>query len=489
MSTLAVDKAGPRRKVKYGSMSRDRAWALRWSYFFLIVFAIFSLVPPLYMLITSLKSSAEISAATNPWWVFHPTLSNYAGLLTSNQFLTFFWNSAWVSIIVVTITMLISVPAAFALSRMRFWGSATLATGVFLTYLIPDTLLFLPLFKMFAAFGDWTGIQLINKWYVLLIVYPTLTVPFCTWIMIGYFASIPKELDEAAIIDGASWFQTLTRIFIPVALPGIIAATIFAFTVSWAQFLYPLVFTTSADQLVLPVGIITTLIKGDVVNDVPPKDRDIAMVFQNYALYPHMTVAENMSFGLRLKRYPKAEIKTRIDEAARMLDIVELVDRKPKQLSGGQRQRVAMGRAIVRNPKVFLFDEPLSNLDAKLRVQMRIEIKKVHQKVRTTTVYVTHDQVEAMTLADRVVVMNHGRIEQIGTPNELYHKPATRFVASFIGSPAMNFIPCRLEDVGGKMHIRLTDRIAFPLPPERAARYQSVPLSEKLLLGLRPEHT
>jgi multiple sugar transport system ATP-binding protein len=147
-----------------------------------------------------------------------------------------------------------------------------------------------------------------------------------------------------------------------------------------------------------------------------------------------------------------------------------------------------MGRAIVRNPKVFLFDEPLSNLDAKLRVQMRIEIKKVHKKVRTTTVYVTHDQVEAMTLADRVVVMNHGRIEQIGTPNELYHKPATRFVAGFIGSPAMNFIPCRLEDVAGKLHIRLTDRIAFPLPPARAARYQSVARNEKLLLGLRPEH-
>ena len=210
------------------------------------------------------------------------------------------------------------------------------------------------------------------------------------------------------------------------------------------------------------------MIGGDIVNDVPPKDRDIAMVFQNYALYPHMTVAENMSFGLRLKRYPKAEIKTRIDEAARMLDIVELVDRKPKQLSGGQRQRVAMGRAIVRNPKVFLFDEPLSNLDAKLRVQMRIEIKKVHQKVRTTTVYVTHDQVEAMTLADRVVVMNHGRIEQIGTPNELYHKPATKFVASFIGSPAMNFIPCRLEDVGGKLHIRL-DR-SHRLPAAAGAR-------------------
>ncbi|MGY3035978.1 multiple sugar transport system ATP-binding protein [Bradyrhizobium sp. USDA 4354] len=230
------------------------------------------------------------------------------------------------------------------------------------------------------------------------------------------------------------------------------------------------------------------MIGGDVVNDVPPKDRDIAMVFQNYALYPHMTVAENMSFGLRLKHYPKAEIKARVTEAARLLDITDLIDRKPKQLSGGQRQRVAMGRAIVRNPKVFLFDEPLSNLDAKLRVQMRIEIKKVHQKVRTTTVYVTHDQVEAMTLADRVVVMNRGRIEQIGTPNELYHKPATRFVAGFIGSPAMNFIPCRLEDVGGTLQIRLTDRIAFPLPPARAARYNALPRTEKLLLGLRPEH-
>src|SRR5258708_14205080 len=160
MSTLAIDKAAQTRAIKYGSMSRDRTWALRWSYFFLTLFAIFSLVPPLYMVITSLKTSAEISAATNPWWVFHPTLSNYVELLTSNQFLRFFLNSALVSIFVVTITMLISVPAAFALARMRFWGSATLATGVFLTYLIPDSLLFIPLFQVFAMFGEWTGIQL-----------------------------------------------------------------------------------------------------------------------------------------------------------------------------------------------------------------------------------------------------------------------------------------------------------------------------------------
>src|SRR5579862_4398992 len=228
-------------------------------------------------------------------------------------------------------------------------------------------------------------------------------------------------------------------------------------------------------------------IGGDVVNDVPPKDRDIAMVFQNYALYPHMNVYENMSFGLKLKRTPKDEIERRVRQAAQILDITELLDRKPKQLSGGQRQRVAMGRAIVRDPKVFLFDEPLSNLDAKLRVQMRTEIKKVHQKVRTTTVYVTHDQVEAMTLADRVVVMNAGLIEQVGTPNDLYHSPATKFVAGFIGSPAMNFIPCGLEEAGGGLRLNLGGGIAFPVSEERSARYRPYLGSKRLLFGLRPE--
>ena len=191
-------------------------------------------------------------------------------------------------------------------------------------------------------------------------------------------------------------------------------------------------------------------IGGDVVNDVPPKDRDIAMVFQNYALYPHMTVAENMSFGLRLKHYPKAEIKSRVAEAARMLDIADLVDRKPKQLSGGQRQRVAMGRAIVRNPKVFLFDEPLSNLDAKLRIAMRVEIRKLQRRLNTTAIYVTHDQLEAMTLADILVVMNGGKVEQIGNPLEIYQRPATTFVASFIGAPPMNLMP--IEGVRAQLH-------------------------------------
>ncbi len=230
------------------------------------------------------------------------------------------------------------------------------------------------------------------------------------------------------------------------------------------------------------------LIAGEVVNDVPPRDRDIAMVFQNYALYPHMSVFDNMAFGLKLRKLPKDEIKRRVDEAARILDIGTLLDRKPRALSGGQRQRVAMGRAIVRNPKVFLFDEPLSNLDAKLRVQMRTEIKKVHKTVKTTTVYVTHDQVEAMTLADRVVVMNAGVIEQVGTPQELYHNPATRFVAGFIGSPAMNFMPCQIvEGSGGGIAVHVNDQIILQVPPSRVERYR--PFKGKpMVFGMRPEH-
>jgi len=223
-----------------------------------------------------------------------------------------------------------------------------------------------------------------------------------------------------------------------------------------------------------------------LINDVPPRDRDIAMVFQNYALYPHMTVYENMSFGLRLRKLPKDEIQRRVKEAADILDIGELLARRPKQLSGGQRQRVAMGRAIVRNPEAFLFDEPLSNLDAKLRVQMRTEIKLIHQRVRTTVIYVTHDQVEAMTLADRIVLLREGEIEQEGPPLELYERPQTRFVAGFIGSPAMNFTPAQIEATDGAVAVRTGDD-AFALPPERAARYAGDG-GRTVLLGIRPEH-
>ena len=228
-------------------------------------------------------------------------------------------------------------------------------------------------------------------------------------------------------------------------------------------------------------------IEDNKVNDIPPKDRDIAMVFQSYALYPHMTVFENMSFGLRLRKFSKENIKARVQEAAKVLGISELLDRRPKQLSGGQRQRVAMGRAIVRNPKVFLFDEPLSNLDAKMRGQMRIEIKRVHQHLNTTTIYVTHDQVEAMTLADRVVAMKNGKIEQIGSPDEIYNKPATGFVAGFIGSPSMNFISCKIEKSSEGYVAKITDDIFFAIKQDKS-KMLSKYVNKTLLLGIRPEH-
>ncbi|HBN31304.1 MAG TPA: sugar ABC transporter ATP-binding protein [Rhodobacteraceae bacterium] len=230
------------------------------------------------------------------------------------------------------------------------------------------------------------------------------------------------------------------------------------------------------------------VIIGDrVVNTDQPKDRDIAMVFQNYALYPHMTVYQNMSFGLRLKRVPKAQIHERVQQAAEILNITELLQRHPKQLSGGQRQRVAMGRSIVRNPQVFLFDEPLSNLDAKLRVQMRSQIKKLHQRMKTTVIYVTHDQVEAMTLADRIVVMNDGRIEQVDTPQTMYDHPTTKFVAGFIGSPAMNMMACTLERRSGALVARLGNALDLEVPAGRTEKYTEF-VGKPMIFGIRPEH-
>jgi multiple sugar transport system ATP-binding protein len=216
-----------------------------------------------------------------------------------------------------------------------------------------------------------------------------------------------------------------------------------------------------------------------VVNHVPPKERDIAMVFQNYALYPHMTVLENMAFSLKLKGAPKPEITAKVNRAAEILGLTPLLERYPRQLSGGQRQRVAMGRAIVRDPQVFLFDEPLSNLDAKLRVQMRSEIKALHQRLSTTTVYVTHDQVEAMTMADRIVVMQDGRVEQVGAPLELYDRPANLFVATFIGSPAMNLIEGRITGEG----FVTTSGLTLPLASAPAGSQ-----GQPALYGIRPEH-
>jgi sn-glycerol 3-phosphate transport system ATP-binding protein len=223
-------------------------------------------------------------------------------------------------------------------------------------------------------------------------------------------------------------------------------------------------------------------IGGRVVNALEPKDRDIAMVFQNYALYPHMSVFDNMAYGLKIRGLPKAEIEAAVRRAAEILELVPFLDRKPRQLSGGQRQRVAMGRAIVRQPSVFLFDEPLSNLDAKLRTQMRVEIKKLQAQLGITSLYVTHDQVEAMTLADRIMVMNAGVAEQLGSPLEVYERPASVFVAGFIGSPAMNFVQATVADDGASA--RIADGISLPLAAPAGAAQAGRPI----LLGVRPEH-
>ena len=225
-----------------------------------------------------------------------------------------------------------------------------------------------------------------------------------------------------------------------------------------------------------------------LVNDVAPKDRDIAMVFQNYALYPHMTVFDNMAFGLKLRKIPKAEIRRRVEEAAKILDISHLLDRKPRALSGGQRQRVALGRAIVREPKVFLMDEPLSNLDAKLRVQMRSEIGKLHKKLQTTFIYVTHDQTEAMTMGTRIVVMKDGIVQQVDTPIELYERPRNMFVAGFIGSPQMNFFDVKLLKDGDDVYVQLgNDKLKLPQGKASKSNLDAY-IGKEVVLGIRPEH-
>jgi multiple sugar transport system ATP-binding protein len=227
-------------------------------------------------------------------------------------------------------------------------------------------------------------------------------------------------------------------------------------------------------------------IDGQVVNNLPPMDRDIAMVFQNYALYPHMSVYDNMAFGLKMRKFNRREIAKRVQEAADILDIGDYLKRKPRQLSGGQRQRVALGRAIVRHPRVFLFDEPLSNLDAKLRVQMRVELKKLHQRLGTTAVYVTHDQVEAMTLGDRVIVMRDGLVQQVGEPLDLYNSPANRFVAGFIGSPAMNFASVTMMDGNGRLTAKNAG-LELEVPAAHAERLRSH-IGREVTMGIRPEN-
>src|SRR2546427_687342 len=480
----------------------ERTWK-RWVYFYipLTVFVVGTLFPFYWMLITAIRPDAELyrswRAATNtPFWTLQPTLEHFRDLMAKTTFPQWLWNTFFIAVVSTAISLFCGLLAGYALARLRFPMAGTLGTSIFVTYLVPPTLLFIPLANIIRTF------QLGDTPWALILTYPTFLIPFCTWLLMGYFKTIPKELEECARIDGATRFGAMLRIIFPIAVPGILSAGIFAFTLSWNEFIYALVFLSSPEKKTVPVGVVSELIRGDiyfwgqlmagemtigtrVVNNLPPKDRDIAMLFQNYALYPHMTVYDNMAFGLKMRKFPKVEIQKRVQDAAEILGIQELLKRKPRQLSGGQRQRVAVGRAIVRHPQVFLFDEPLSNLDAKLRVQMRVELKRLHERLETTAIYVTHDQVEAMTLGDRVVVMKDGWIQQVGEPLELYGKPANKFVAGFIGSPAMNFVDVKVVDANGALWAE-TQGLRVKVPPTHTSRL--VPYKgQQVTLGVRPE--
>src|ERR1700759_5426740 len=565
----------------------------RWVFFYVPVtaFVVFLLFPFYWMVITTLRPDRELYrpwSAPNyaPFWTSNPTLEHITDLLSETLFSTWMLNTMFISLAATAISLFCGLLAGYALSRLKFPFAGALGTGIFITYLVPQTLLFIPLADIIRNF------RLGDAPWALILTYPTFLIPFCTWLMMGYFKSIPKELEECARIDGAPRWKAMVYIIFPAAIPGILSAGIFAFTLSRDEFIYALGFLSSPEEKTVPVGVTSELIRGDVffwgqlmagallgsipvaivysffveyyvsgitgsvkggsdmarvamrslnkmydevhavkdvnldirdkefvvlvgpsgcgktttlrmvaglesitsgriliddkvINELAPMDRDIAMVFQNYALYPHMSVYDNMAFGLKMRKFDRADIARRVREAADILGIRDLLQRKPRQLSGGQRQRVALGRAIVRHPQVFLFDEPLSNLDAKLRVQMRVELKKLHDRLGTTAIYVTHDQVEAMTLGDRVVVMKDGFVQQVGEPLELYNEPANRFVAGFIGSPAMNFLTVRVNRDNGAIWAANAG-MQIKAPPEYANRLGRY-VGQEVTLGIRPE--
>src|SRR5437764_958847 len=472
-------------------MVLEHKWK-KWVFFYipLTVFIVGTLFPFYWMLVTAIRPDAELyrswRAATNtPFWTLAPTLEHFRDLMEKTTFPIWLWNTFFIAVVSTLISLFCGLLAGYALARLKFPMAGTLGTSIFVTYLVPPTLLFIPLADIIRNF------QLGNTPWALILTYPTFLIPFCTWLLMGYFKTIPKELEECARIDGATRFGAMVRIIFPIAVPGILSAGIFAFTLSWNEFIF-LVGPSGCGKsttlrMVAGLEEITAgeIAIGDrVVNDLPPKDRDIAMVFQNYALYPHMTVYDNMAFGLKMRKFPKPEIQKRVQDAAEILGIQELLKRKPRQLSGGERQRVAVGRAIVRHPQVFLFDEPLSNLDAKLRVQMRVELKRLHDRLETTAIYVTHDQVEAMTLGDRVVVMKDGWIQQVGEPLELYGKPANKFVAGFIGSPAMNFAEGAIAETNAPL-LADTPGLRVKVPPASAGRLGPYK-GQRVTLGIRP---
>ncbi len=423
----------------------------------------------------------------------------------------------------------VSMLSAFAIVWFRFPLRNLFFWMIFITLMLPVEVRIFPTVEVIA------NLQMLDSYAGLTL--PLMASATATFLFRQFFMTLPDELVEAARIDGASPMRFFCDIVFPLSKTNLAALFVITFIYGWNQYLWPLLIITDVDLGTTVAGIkgmiatgegttewnsviikpltldvadgefivmvgpsgcgkstllrmvagLERVTEGDIwindqrVTEMEPKDRGIAMVFQNYALYPHMSVEENMAWGLKIRGMGKQQIAERVKEAARILELDGLLKRRPRELSGGQRQRVAMGRAIVRDPAVFLFDEPLSNLDAKLRVQMRLELQQLHRRLKTTSLYVTHDQVEAMTLAQRVMVMNGGVAEQIGTPVEVYEKPASLFVASFIGSPAMNLLTGRVNNEG--THFELDGGIELPLN----GGYRQY-AGRKMTLGIRPEH-
>jgi multiple sugar transport system ATP-binding protein len=540
-----------------------------------------AIVFPLYWaLVASLTPESRLFKAPS-LWPGSMRLDHYRALFLERGFLLPIRNSLIVAGATTGLCLLLGAPCAYALTRLTFrWKSQILGLILGATMFPPISILS-PLYLLLRRLG------LIDTYPGLVLPYVTFALPLAVWLLAGVFRQLPRDLEEAALVDGATRWQAFRKIVLPLATPGLAAAAILTFVYCWNEFLFALAFTLGPERQTVPVaialfrgryqvpwgqilaasivatvpvvalvlafqrrivaGLTAGAVKGwimgqvrlrgvgktypnghsairnldlDVtdgellvlvgpsgcgkstllrliagleetshgkifigdrdVTDLPPRDRDVAMVFQSYALYPHLTVRDNLGFGLRVRKTPSAEIAQRVEEIGAMLDLTSVLDRRPRELSGGQRQRVALGRALVRRPAVFLLDEPLSNLDAALRHETRTELTRLHRRLGVTMLHVTHDQEEAMTLADRVAVLRDGAIEQIAPPLELYRAPATRFVASFIGSPAMNLIRGTVRPEPGGSWFE-SSAVTLPLDS-----MQSTTTPGEVWLGIRP---
>ncbi|CAG0878816.1 unnamed protein product [Cyprideis torosa] len=439
------------------------AWAIGLLIFF----------PILWTILTSFKTEAQAISDPPVFFFFDWTLENYSIVQERSDYMKYLWNSVIIAGGSTLLGVIVAIPAAWSMAFTPSKRTKDILLWMLSTKMLPAVGVLYPIYLLFIQLG------LLDSRAGLVIVLMLINLPIIIWMLYTYFREIPGEILEAARMDGATLRDEILYVLTPMALPGIASTVLLNIILAWNEAFWTLNLTAAqaapltafiasysspeglffaklsaaSTMAIAPIlilgwfsqkqlvrGLTFGAINGKEASNEPPAKRGLAMVFQSYALYPHMTVRKNIAFPLRMAKLDKPEIDKRVDYAAQILNLTDYLDRRPGQLSGGQRQRVAIGRAIVREPAAFLFDEPLSNLDAALRVGMRMEISELHKRLATTMIYVTHDQVEAMTMADKIVVLHAGVIEQVGSPLELYRTPRNRFVAGFIGSPKMNFI-------------------------------------------------